>query len=44
MKTEKIRCESVSINGKMIDAKCTRNGKKLNKKDSLKLAKELDID
>ena len=34
-------CESISADGKMVDASCKVNFKKLNKEDSLELARTM---
>ena len=41
---KKTECKSIKENGKMTWAKCKVNGKKLSKKESIKLAKELEKD
>lgn len=37
------KCETIKADGKLVDAKCTVNFKKLNKKDSLELAKNIGM-
>lgn len=36
------KCSSVYVKGKLVDAKCSVNGKKLNKKDSMEFVKQSD--